>query len=93
MSERVAVSPAGDVFRVVVEDGSGSTSHSVSVPEAYVSKIGLAGVDPVRLVEESFRFLLEREPKGSIMRTFALDVIERYFDDYPDEIRRRLAAS
>ena len=36
-------------------------------------------------------FLLEREPATSIMRQFSLDVIPRYFPEYRDEIRRRLA--
>jgi len=33
-------------------------------------------------VRESFRFLLEREPKESILREFDLSVIKRYFPDY-----------
>jgi hypothetical protein len=35
------------------------------------------------LVTRSFEFLLEREPPTSILRTFALPDIERYFPDYP----------
>ena len=34
------------------------------------------------LVRESFRFLLDREPKESILREFKLSVITRYFPDY-----------
>ena len=37
------------------------------------------------------RCLLEREPKESILARFDLPVIERYFPEYPHEIRRRLA--
>jgi hypothetical protein len=44
------------------------------------------------LVEESFRFLLEREPQGSIMRRFDLQVIGRYFPEYSEEIGKRLGA-
>jgi hypothetical protein len=33
-------------------------------------------------VEASFWFLLEREPKESILRRFDLAVIEQYFPDY-----------
>ena len=32
-------------------------------------------------------FLLEREPKESILGSFELPVIERYFPDYPTAIR------
>jgi hypothetical protein len=41
-------------------------------------------------VEESFRFLLEREPKESILRRFNLTVISRYFPEYEREIKTRL---
>ncbi|HET9416086.1 MAG TPA: hypothetical protein VFP30_00960 [Candidatus Limnocylindria bacterium] len=49
------------------------------------------GATPENLVEESFRFLLEREPPDAILRRFQLPIIGRYFADYPDEIRRRMA--
>jgi hypothetical protein len=45
----------------------------------------------VGLVEASFAFLLEREPNESILRTFDLTVIGRYFPDYEREIGQRLA--
>lgn len=38
--------------------------------------------DPTGLVEQSFWFLLEREPQGSILSRFALTDIERYFPEY-----------
>ncbi len=92
MTARVTVTPSGSEFHVVVDDGSGSTEHTVRVPDAYVEGIALTDVDRVALIEASFAFLLEREPKESIMRTFDLPVIERYFPEYPDEIRGRLAS-
>ena len=39
----------------------------------------------------SFAFLLEREPRESILRQFELPVIERYFPGYEAQIRRRMA--
>jgi hypothetical protein len=42
------------------------------------------------LVKESFHFLLEREPKESILRSFDLTVIGRYFPAYERQIARRL---
>jgi hypothetical protein len=41
-------------------------------------------------VRRSFEFLLEREPKESILARFDLSVISRYFPEYEDEIKRRL---
>lgn len=43
-----------------------------------------------RLVSETFVFLLEREPVSSILSSFDLAVVTRYFPEYPAEIRRRL---
>ena len=48
------------------------------------------GATPEELVRESFVYLLEREPRESIMRAFELPIIARFFGDYPDEISRRL---
>jgi len=41
-------------------------------------------------LEESFRFLLERESNTSILSSFDLPVIDRYFPEYEQEIRTRL---
>jgi hypothetical protein len=41
-------------------------------------------------VRRSFEFLLEREPKESILASFDLTVIARYFPEYESEIARRL---
>jgi len=59
---------------------------SVSARDASALAPTVAGVD---LIRESFRFLLEREPVGSILQSFDLSVIQRYFPEYRDEIRRR----
>jgi hypothetical protein len=76
-------------FEVVVVEKDGRTTHRVRVSRRERELYG-AGTEPAALVEESFRFLLEREPKESILGSFDLSVIERYFPEYPDEIRRRL---
>ncbi len=74
----------------VREDGD-STEHEVTVRAADSAAHGLRSVDDAeRLVHETFRFLLERESKDSILHTFDLDVVPRYFPEYEREIRRRL---
>lgn len=77
-------------FRVEVADGGGSSTHEVTVPDGYPEELELGEVDLAELVRGSFRFLLEREPKESILGSFELPVIERYFPGYPKEIRDRL---
>jgi hypothetical protein len=41
------------------------------------------------LVSRSFDFLLEREPPSSILRSFDLAVIQRYFPEYDQEFKRQ----
>jgi hypothetical protein len=78
-------------FGVECTEGTSTTHHTVTVPERVLDDIGLPRLDPLRLVEESFAFLLEREPSTSIMRTFALSDISRFFPDYVEEMRTRLS--
>jgi hypothetical protein len=81
---RVARS-GGDSYEVRVSDGAGSTRHLVIATEDDVERYG-GGVAAERLVAASFEFLLEREPKESILGTFELPVIEQYFPEYVDRI-------
>ncbi len=87
----IEVVPIGSAeFRVEVTDDAGTSFHEVTVPSGYVDELGVEDTALQDLVRESFRFLLEREPKDSILQEFELSTIESYFSDYPDEIRRRL---
>ena len=79
-------------YVVEVVEGASRTRHEVTAEEADVRRYaGSASVSAERLIEVSFEFLLEREPKESILRAFELPVIERYFPEYPRVIRKRLA--
>ncbi|MBA3585221.1 MAG: hypothetical protein H0W36_11970 [Gemmatimonadetes bacterium] len=78
-------------FEVGVRDEDHQTSHRVSVPESLIKELELPEDDLERVVRESFDFLLEREPASSIMSEFSLDVISRYFPEYPQELRQRLS--
>lgn len=90
-SQTVTVAAAGaGRWRVEVRR-DGTTTHEVSIPSGYLDKLGLGAVLPERVLEESFRFVLERESNASILRSFELPVIGRYFPEYEKEIRRRLA--
>ena len=78
-------------FGVTVRGEGAETNHKVTVPDSLVDDLGLPEVDDETLVEESFDFLLEREPPTSILREFPLTVISEYFPEYLDELRRRLS--
>jgi hypothetical protein len=90
MAEIDVTASGTGTYRVEVREGGGSTVHEVTATAEQVERYG-GGADPVALIRASFEFLLEREPKEAILRSFALPVIERYFGDYPRVIRSRLA--
>ena len=79
-----------DSFRVMVRDGDGRTVHTVTVEPAYARRLTGGAAPPEELVRRSFEFLLEREPKESILGSFDLSVIRRYFAGYEEEISRRV---
>jgi len=78
-------------FRVTVVEGGTQSQHVVSLKENYYEKLTRKQVPEEDLIERSFQFLLEREPKESILREFDLSVIGRYFPGYESEIQKRLA--
>jgi len=77
-------------FEVTVREGRGETQHTVTLNRDDYERLAGGEASPEALVTESFRFLLEREPKESILRSFDLTVISRYFPEYEREIRRRI---
>jgi hypothetical protein len=75
---------------VTVGNDPAATVHHVTVSHATLAQLAPRASDPTALVAESFRFLLEREARESILRNFDLPLIGRYFPEYPDEIQDRL---
>jgi hypothetical protein len=71
----------------VAENGS-RTVHAVRVPAADLGRLAPGAPDPHELVARSFRFLLARERKESILPRFELRDIARYFPEYDREIGR-----
>lgn len=77
-------------LQVTVTEESGQTRHQVTLSKSYYERLTGGKTRPEELVRESFRFLLEREPKESILRSFNLSVIGNYFPAYEGVIKKRL---
>jgi hypothetical protein len=94
MPAEIQVEQLGDgEFRVRVVEGASESAHRVTLkPEDY-SRLAAGKVEPQELVRRSFEFLLENEPKESILSRFDLSVIRRYFPQFEREIKRRLSAT
>jgi hypothetical protein len=83
---------AGDdplVFDVEVAEPNGTTRHRVTLTRADAARLS-GGRSPERLIEAAFRFLIDREPKESILARFDLSVIARYFPEFERELPRYL---
>lgn len=74
-----------ETFEVAVS-GAAPSVHVVTVAEDYARKLTSGRAPASELVEKSFAFLLEREPNTSILRSFELSVIQRYFPEYEETV-------
>ncbi len=68
-------------FQVTVADKS-TTIHEVKVQADHALRLTAGKITTIQLVKKSFEFLLEREPNTSILCSFDLSVIARYFPEY-----------
>jgi hypothetical protein len=86
---------AGDPleFEVTVREGRGETRHRVTMARATCERLTGGQHTPERCLEAAFRFLLDREPKESILGRFDVTVISRYFPEFEQELPRYLASA
>ena len=82
----------GDLWTcaVIVLTEGHENRYEVRVHPADLERWGSGGDDAAveDLVSRSFDFLLEREPPESILRSFDLPMIQRYFPEYDRLFRR-----
>ena len=76
------VEERGDGFYQVTVEGDSTTQHTVTVTAEYWQKLTGGRVSSEVLIEKSFEFLLERESNSSILRSFDLPIIQRYFPEF-----------
>lgn len=74
----------------VAIDARTPTTHVVTVDPEYARALTGGTMSTEDLLRRSFEFLLEREPNTSILRSFDLPLIGRYFPEYERTIRARL---
>ena len=80
-------------FEVVVREGKGETRHHVTMSQETCGRLTAGEHTPERCLEAAFRFLLDREPKESILSRFDVTVISRYFPEFEQELPRYLSRS
>jgi hypothetical protein len=80
-------------FEVVVREGKGETRHHVTMSQETCERLTAGKRAPECCLESAFRFLLDREPKESILSRFDVSVISRYFPEFERELPRYLSQS
>ncbi len=87
----VALSETSTGWKADVTVAERSSSHfTVTLDRTYYQQLTAGDYTPEKLIQASFEFLLEREPKESILSTFDLPVIGRYFPEYERKIEEYL---
>jgi hypothetical protein len=83
----ISVTPnpgGGLVFDVIVRDTRGESRHQVAMQADEARRWAKLGAEPSHCVEAVMRFLLDREPKESILSAFDMRVVRRYFPEFDD---------
>jgi hypothetical protein len=76
-------------FDVTVRERGSETRHAVTMSDDTFARLaGNSDVTPEAFVSAVFAFLLEHEPKESILARFDVTVVSRYFPEFEREIRR-----
>lgn len=74
------------VYRVEVIEKDSKTTHKVELNRNDYQNFTDGKIAPEELVQCSFEYLLDREPKESILSSFNVSVISHYFPEYAREI-------
>jgi len=82
---RISVEPDPNrqgAFVATVRDRRGESRHRVTVGEKDAARFAALGAEPAAAVKAAMAFLVDREPKESILAAFDIDVIRRYFPEF-----------
>ena len=77
-----------NTFEVTVTEAV-ETTHKVTLNDDYYQELTSRHTGKEKLMEESFKFLLNRESNTEILREFSLETIEQYFPGFPAEMKNR----
>ena len=81
---------SNDEFQVTVNEIT-TTIHKVNLSDNVYKKLTNEKINKKKLIEFSFKFLLERESNTEILPTFELSIISNYFPEYVNSINERIS--
>ena len=84
----ISIKPlSNDEYEITVNSKK-VTTHIVTLLDKVHINLTNEKVTKEELLDFSFKFLLDREPNTSIMSSFELTVISRYFSDYEKSVKK-----
>jgi len=66
------------------------TNHKVTLSEEYHNELTGGNISKEKLIEASFKFLLQRESNSEILKEFDLKLIETYFPTFSQEMKNQI---
>ena len=81
------------LIEAAVSMGTDRVEYRITLPKDYWQKITGGKVQPAKLIEETFKFLLKHEPKETILRKFHLSQVKDFYPDYENEMMRYAGVS
>lgn len=79
----------GFAFSVAIEEAGSRSTHQVTLSRRDLRELGVETESPDQFVRRCLEWLLEREPKESILARFDVREISQYFPRFSEEIRKR----
>ena len=73
-------------FEVMIKEGNSETRHRVTMDRATYQRLTSGKATPEQCIDATFRFLLDQEPKESILAAFDVSVVSRFFRNFRDEL-------
>ena len=73
------------LFNVTVQEAGSETHHQVTMSKETYGNLTGGKVNPGKCIEAAFEYLLERESKESILSSFDVTVISKYFPSFSSE--------
>jgi len=82
MSDQIIIKELSpNAFDVTIYSNT-ETNHQVTISDNFITEYQIKNLTKKEILEQSFKFLLEREPNTSILRKFDIEVIANYFPEY-----------
>lgn len=76
-------------FNAEIVENKSSSRHRVCMSKDFYGDLQTTK-EPWEVITRSFEFLLEREPKESILAEFDVSIISHYFPEYLDNLKSLL---